>query len=182
MDMTAHSGFTLTELVTVVAIVGILLAIGAPSYRYVTTSNRMSAEVNGLLGDLEFARAEAVKEGQTVTACTSSDGATCLIGNNTAWDSGWIVFSDPNGNAVVDPGEAVLRTQRPFSANDTFRADHDLNAVTFNREGFAVELPNAGVRITLRDATNNPSYARCLSIGLVGNVQIQTHATAANCP
>src|SRR4029077_19926251 len=46
-------GFTLTELIVVSAIVAILLGIAIPSYKYITTSYRMSAEVNGLLGDLQ---------------------------------------------------------------------------------------------------------------------------------
>ena len=50
--MRRHGGFSITELMVVVAIVAILLGIGAPSYRYITNSYRMSAEVNGLLGDL----------------------------------------------------------------------------------------------------------------------------------
>ena len=67
--MSRQTGFTLTELMVVVAIVAILLGIGVPSYRYISNSYRMSAEVNGLLGDLQYARSEAIKEGQTVTTC-----------------------------------------------------------------------------------------------------------------
>jgi type IV fimbrial biogenesis protein FimT len=54
--MKVTAGFTLIELIVVITIVSILMAVGVPSYRYVTNSNRMSAEVNGLLGDLQFAR------------------------------------------------------------------------------------------------------------------------------
>ncbi len=54
------SGFSLTEVAVVMSIVAILLAIGLPSFKYVTASNRVSTEVNGLLGDLQFARSLAV--------------------------------------------------------------------------------------------------------------------------
>src|SRR5438874_13781183 len=84
----------------------------SPSYRYIANSYRMSAEVNGLLGDLQYARSEAIKEGQTVTTCVSADGTGCTGG--TAWANGWIVFSDPNANATVDAGETVLRVQGAF--------------------------------------------------------------------
>ena len=60
--MKRQRGFSLTELVMVMAIVAILLAIGVPSYRYIGNSYRMSSEVNGLLGDLMLARAEAIKD------------------------------------------------------------------------------------------------------------------------
>src|SRR5437868_13985388 len=58
INIKLRSGFTLTELMAVIAIAAILMAIGVPSYRYVGASYRMSSEVNGLLGDLQFARSE----------------------------------------------------------------------------------------------------------------------------
>ena len=184
INIKLRSGFTLTELMAVIAIAAILMAIGVPSYRYVSASYRMSSEVNGLLGDLQFARSEAIKEGQPVTVCVSTDGASCANGvARTRWHNGWIVFSDPNGNAKVDAGEAVLRIQAGFSGKDTFQdtASSKLDSVTFNREGFAVGLPNAGVTLTLHDSTGNAAFTRCLAITLVGMMTTQTHATAATC-
>src|ERR1700735_1178000 len=72
----ASAGITLLEVLTVITIVSILMAIGVPSYQYVTSSNRISGEVNSLLGDLQYARAEAIKEGQTVSVCSSSNSTT----------------------------------------------------------------------------------------------------------
>jgi type IV fimbrial biogenesis protein FimT len=172
-------GFTITELLAVVAIVAILLAIGVPSFRYITLSYRMSSEVNGLLGDLQFARGEAIKEGQTVTACVSRDGATCDVGSKF-WQEGWIVFQDPNNNQTVDPGEAVLRVQSAFTAPDTFVPDTGMSSVTFNREGFAAAagglLP---ATVTLHDQTANAAYTRCLYITLIGLMATETPATPA---
>src|SRR5438874_1331083 len=93
----------------------------SPSYRYITNAYRMSAEVNGLLGDLQYARSEAIKEGQTVTTCVSTNGATCARGTNVNWGTGWIVFSDPNVNATPGAG-GVLRVQGAFAGSvpDTF--------------------------------------------------------------
>ena len=131
-------GFTLTELIVVTAIVAILLGIAIPSYKYITTSYRMSAEVNGLLGDLQFARSEALKEGNGVTACVSTDGATCTGGAN--WYAGWIVFSDLNTNATVDAGERAAEGAGGLHRNHPGhlqREPEHRSAVTFNREGFA---------------------------------------------
>jgi type IV fimbrial biogenesis protein FimT len=125
------SGFTMIELMMTVAIGSIVLMLAVPSFRYVTNSNRIAAEINGLLGDLQFARGEAIKEGKTVTACISNNGTGCTGG--TSWKDGWIVFSDPNANATVDAGETVLRVQKTFSGSDTFLANNGLTSVTFNR-------------------------------------------------
>ncbi len=164
MRNTQH-GFTMVELIVVVSIVALLLAIGAPSYRYVTTANRVAGDVNRLVGDLQFARAEAIKEGSPVTVCSSTNGATCS--GSATWTTGWIVFADANGNQSVDANEAVLRVQSALTGGDTFAADNAIGAVTFNRVGFALNLPGT-VNVSLHDYTNNSSYTRCLNITIVG--------------
>jgi type IV fimbrial biogenesis protein FimT len=169
-------GFTLVEMLIAVALVAILLTIGIPSFRFVTNSNRIAAEINGLLGDMQFARSEAVKEGQPVTVCVSTDGATCATGANAnAWQSGWIVFSDLNANAAVDVAtDVVLRVQPPFSGTDTFIANNTVKAVTFNREGYANGIAT-GTVITLHDSSSNRNWTRCLSITLVGLMTSQRY-------
>jgi type IV fimbrial biogenesis protein FimT len=174
--MKRQTGFTLTELMVVTAVVAILLGIGVPSYRYVTNSYRMSAEVNGLLGDLQYARSEAIKEGQTVTTCVSTNGTACTGG--TAWASGWIVFSDPNNIGTVDAGETVLRVQGAFAGSvpDTFNATANVTAITYNREGFARTAAGfVTTTISLQDSTNNAAWRRCLVIAAATPLSAQTH-------
>ena len=167
-------------MVTVMGIAAILMSIAVPSYKYITNSNRIAAEVNGLLGDMQFARGEAIKEGQTVTVCVSRDGATCLA--NTSWNNGWIVFSDVNGDqAVQAPNDTVLRVQAVFTSSDTFAANNTISAVTFNREGFAVAngtgLAAGDALITLHASPATDS-TRCLAMNMVGMMAVQTTQTA----
>jgi type IV fimbrial biogenesis protein FimT len=164
----ANRGVTLIEIVVVMGIVATLMAIGIPSYKYVTNANRISAEINGLLGDLQYARSEAIKEGQTVSVCVSSDQATCVGATTTTWNNGWIVFSDPNGNGTVDAGDLVLRAQKPFTGTDTLNANNSVGVITFNREGFA-SVTN-GTLITLHATPALQGSTRCLSVTLVGLV------------
>jgi type IV fimbrial biogenesis protein FimT len=164
MTLNRMSGFTLVEIMISVALVAIILTIGIPSFRFVTNSNRIAAEINGLLGDMQFARSEAIKEGQLVTVCVSTDQATCANTNN--WQSGWIVFSA--GTNIL------LRVQTPFSSTDTFVATNNVGTVTFNREGYAIGIAN-GTLISLHDSSNNTNWIRCLSINLVGMMVSQRY-------
>ena len=169
------AGFTLVESLAVVGIIAILLAVGIPSYRSMRATTRVSTEVNGLLGDLQFARSEALKQGQTVTACVSVAGASCSTSN--LWQKGWIIFSDSNGNAAVDSGETVLRVQKALTEGDVITAGTQSN-ISFNRDGFALNLPVAGLLFTLRDPGNNKTITRCLAIAVSGMMTTQNNTTA----
>jgi type IV fimbrial biogenesis protein FimT len=162
-----NAGFTLVELVVVCTIVGILLAIGVPSYRYVTTANRVASEINGLLGDLQFARSEAIRQGQRITVCPTSDGTTCQTTNNS-WKTGWLVFTDLGTPGVINTTtDQVLRKQSSFTSLDTLTIDNSIQYLSFNRNGFMMNAAG-GVTFTLHDANSNAQYTRCLSATLVG--------------
>jgi type IV fimbrial biogenesis protein FimT len=173
--MTMRSaGFTMIELMMTIAIATIVMTLAIPSFRYVTNSNRIASEINGLLGDLQFARAEAIKEGRSVTVCVSIDSTTCSVGN-TDWKNGWIVFAVPATNPPNN-----LRVQNTLSGTDTFSANNNIDAITFNREGYAGGLP-AGTLIKIHDSTNTPAWTRCLSLTFTGQMTTEMVAATNTC-
>jgi len=167
-----QSGFTMVEMIMTVAVGAILLTVGIPSFRYITNSNRIAAEINGLVGDLQFARSEAIKEGVSVSVCVSTNATACAGAGTVTWQSGWIVISSANN--------AVLRVQAPFTSTDTFVANNAVGGtITFNRNGYANGIP-AGTLIQLHDITNNHNWTRCLAITLSGLIASQTYGTTTN--
>jgi type IV fimbrial biogenesis protein FimT len=171
-----QSGFTMMELLVTMAILAVLLVIGVPSYRFIMNSYRMSAEANGLLGDLQFARAEAIKEGQWVSVCVSANGTTCS--GATTWASGWIVFPNNSTNTLTTPAVGtVLRVQNAFTGRipDTFTPNQAVSILSYNREGFATTsagFPNT--LFTLHEYTANSAYTRCLWLTPVGLAIVET--------
>lgn len=180
-----QAGVTLMELVVVMILIAVLLAIGVPSYRSVTTSNRMATEMEGLLDDLQYARSEAVREGQTVTVCVAQSVVSpysCAPDGTDTWQDGWLVFRDVAGDQVYDASTdgVPLRVQTPFGHGDTFQASGgDVSYVTFNRDGFAYLGAGGGMTVTLKDSTGDDYYTRCLSLSESG---MMTTNTGTNCP
>jgi type IV fimbrial biogenesis protein FimT len=187
--MRRDSGFTIFELVIVMVIVAILFAIGLPSFKYVTASNRIASEINGLLADMRFARTEAIKEGLPVTICASSNGTSCLgAGASGVWTTGWIIFSDPSSNQTVPGGAVPLRVQPSLYVSYNHSTDtltdtsNNTYAVTFNRQGFGSNIPTttSTVTMSLRSVPENTQWTRCLAITPVGLLTIQKNLTG-NC-
>jgi type IV fimbrial biogenesis protein FimT len=165
-------------MIITISVAAILTAIAVPSYKYVITDNRMASEVNDLVADMQYARAEAIKEGNDVVVCSSSGTAGTCSGTTT-WQSGWMIFSDPAGNGNFQTGDIILRVHNGFNSGDTLApADNLTTEVQFNRDGFAVGLANAGVLLQLHDSTDNANWTRCLGITVVGALSTLTHGAS----
>lgn len=187
------TGVSMVELLIVLTIAGILLGIGASSYKGITTSYRISSEINGLLGDMQYARSEAIKQGQNVVICVANSAANDCAAADTHWQDGWIVFV--NATAANPPTTAgntalVLRAQPAFTGAGTGASDTLTDGVTsnvsFDREGLALGLLTTmsgagGAVIPLHDSTSNATRTRCLQVTNVGNVSVQQPSTLSNC-
>lgn len=92
-------GYSIMELMTVVAILGIMLGFGVPSFQEFVTNYRTSVQTNDLLSDLAVARSEAVKYARR--AEVRAEGGD--------WSNGWIVWTDLNADGDVDADEIVKR-------------------------------------------------------------------------
>ena len=76
-----NRGFSLLEIMVVVAIVGILMAVAIPSFTTFTKTARLRSASQGLYEALSIARSEALKRNASVTVSPAS----------AAWANGWSV-------------------------------------------------------------------------------------------
>lgn len=168
-------GFSLVEMLVALVIAIILAAVAIPQFISATQAQRTSSEINNLLNDVSFARSEAMKEGQMVSLCISSNGTSC---GGTSWNSGWIVYSNPSWTAA-SPGftsgtSVLLRVQPGFTTTDTIvTTPLSTTTLTFNRDGFSVGLPVSGLLFKLSNSTNNSSATRCLWVDVLGRSYVQ---------
>ena len=91
---TAHArGLTVIEVMVVVALVGVLVMLVAPSFRGLISAQRVRGVNAELVTDLQFARSEAARRNRDVrVAFRSADTLTC-----------YVLYVQPDGLPVEDP-------------------------------------------------------------------------------
>ncbi len=158
-------GFTLIELMVTIAVAGILMGIGIPSFSQLITSNRLTTNINELVTSLTFARSEAIKRGQPVT----------LLKTGAEWESGWTVFTDLNGNGVLDNGDndILLKNYAALPSNYTLRSTPGYaNSLTYQATG--ISQNGSFVLCDNTDGNNAPeaNTAKVAIINSVGRVRM----------
>jgi len=162
-NMDRQKGFTLGELLVTTALVSIVTAVGVPSMSDFIKNDRLTTQMNTLVGHLSLARSQAVTLAQPVTVCASSDLATC---SSNDWASGWIVFVDADASGDVSTGDEILRAQEGLPGDSTLSSSAG-SAVTFDDRGFA---PGAAGSFSLCD-DRGADHLKSITISQTGRVR-----------
>lgn len=112
--MRKQTGFTILELMIVVAIVGILGSLALGGLREWNRSARRTAALSDFLATMHIARSESVKRNTRIGVCPSEDSSDpdAKCAGSKDWAIGWIVFVDADGDMERSGDEEIL------SAND----------------------------------------------------------------
>lgn len=129
--MHKRNGFTLIELMIVIAIMAVIASYGIPQFNEMMQNGRLSTQANHLQGLMQLARSEAVTNRVITRVCASTDQASC---NTNSWELGAIVFRDIDGNGSaaaaelvrVMPAETNGNTVRGITGAISFLADGTL--------------------------------------------------------
>lgn len=132
-------GFTLVELLIVLAVGSILLAIAVPGYGFLMNTSRLAAVTNDLVSALQLARSEAIKHGARVTVCKTSNpmAAQAFCDNTANWHEGWLVFSDDGVRGVIDSGDTLLRVQGRLSGGANITSSSPYHYVSYRPSGMS---------------------------------------------
>ena len=124
----AKRGFTLMEMLVVVAIGGILAAVAAPSLVSVIESNRRTIISNQLMEDLVLARRQAIALSTSVALCgsDSTQPDTCTAG--TDWSNGWYTYIGSSDGLTPAGAAAGLVLRSPQALPSGWKVDAHLSS------------------------------------------------------
>jgi prepilin-type N-terminal cleavage/methylation domain-containing protein len=143
--MRQDTGFSLIEMLTVIAIFSILCTIAIPGLFQWLPKHRVGSAARDVKSTLEFARASAIRTNADVT----------------------VSFDWANERLSVNSGGTILRTRQLTGEVDL--QDVDLGpSVTFNGQGFSSE--SGQVRV---ENKTDAAMRRTVSLTTGGNTRIQ---------
>jgi type IV fimbrial biogenesis protein FimT len=167
-----QAGLSVIELVTVIAILGIMLGFAVPSFQEFITNYRTSVQTNDLLADLALARGEAVKYSRR----------TELRSVGAGWTDGWTVGTDLDGDGDIE-GDEIIRRHAAAEDGFTIAAGDSGGAatavITFGPIGTVVVPAGANpLEFAICRPDNDPVKSR--AIGLARSGRAESRKAAGN--
>jgi type IV fimbrial biogenesis protein FimT len=106
-------GFSLLELLVVLAVVAVLAGLALPGMQSVVRRYQLDATVADLVGAIDLTRAQAIARGRSVMLVP-------LEPAGVDWGEGWVVFVDTNTDRRPGPDEEVIASHGPLPAQLAF--------------------------------------------------------------
>jgi type IV fimbrial biogenesis protein FimT len=168
-----HRGFTLIELMVVLAIIAIMLMLAAPSFQRTITQQKISTVASDLLASIMQARGEAIKNNQQ-TMITPLD--------STNWSKGWRIFVDMDNDKAYTEGTDTLITTAPAAADNIVQDAADFfisggNYIGFTSTGY---LLNRNAARIVFSANPSIDIKKGIKLSAIGRPRICVSKTGSD--
>ena len=152
MKIPSHKGFTLVELMIVIAVMGIMAAIAVPNYRTYMAQRRLNGAARQVMSDLMAARMKAVSQ--------NNEFKVFFLANNQ-----YKILDDNNNNGTEDTGESSQTKDIQTEYYDVTLSAN--NNPIFQPNGTASNLPTINL-----GSLSNSSWSKSITISSAGRVKI----------
>jgi len=154
-------GFTIIELMIVMAVVGVLVTIAAPNLRDLIVRTRLKTAASDLHASLIVARSEAIKR---------NAGMQVVPSDATDWARGWQVRVQASGDVLsVQDGYSNVS----FTSANAAYVPTAVAAVTFSGTGRETGSAGVGVAFIITSAASPSTPARCVVLDPSGRPQVK---------
>jgi type IV fimbrial biogenesis protein FimT len=162
-------GFTLVELLVVVALLAIIAGLAAPSFQRTIARQKLSLAASDLMASVMQARSEAIKNNQQTVVQPVVD---------TNWGQGWRIYVDVDKDKAYTEGTDLLVTTVPAVADGIVVYEVALNSavgnlVAFDPSGFLVGR-NAGRVVFSSDVIPSSELRKGIKVSVTGRTRICT--------
>ncbi|MBI1625097.1 GspH/FimT family pseudopilin [Comamonas suwonensis] len=177
-------GFTLIELMVIIAIAGVLLSLAAPGFISFQRNSELTSLANKILGSINSARSEAMKSGRN---------AFVVPNDSSSWSTGWFVYVDMNSNNSFDEGtDLFIQTQPALVSYITMTGNNNAAAsnpyISFDSAGYARTvggsgLTNLALSIKRNDVSTaeTPEQSRLVIVARTGRTRACKPSTDSSC-
>lgn len=139
--MTNNKGFTLVELMVVIALVAIIAGFAVPQFGRLIDNNRVVSTTNSIVGLLNYSRSEAVRRGARITVTSAGNTlTTTLTSNNNVIRE----IEEASGDLSITAGAVTFRA----NGLTTSAGDVVLNVCSGSSEGRTVTVTPGGRVVT----------------------------------
>jgi type IV fimbrial biogenesis protein FimT len=149
-------GFSLPELLTVLAIAAILAALALPDMGAVLRAQRLKVAANDLFGAIGATRAQALARNTRVQMAPRDPAGS-------DWSRGWTVFVDRDGDGVLGAADEIVSEHAPLTGGIAIHF-----AMTSAAAPFYIAYNGAG-----RSTSNQSDAARFGTISLFQDAAIR---------
>ncbi len=165
----AYQGFSLIELLVVVAMIAVVSAIATPSLQSFLISSDIRSVVNDWTFALQRTKSEAIKQNRQVTLCPSASGTSCTA--TTAYEVGWIIKT---GTTASVAGDRIIADYMPLNRlTITSNKGNAAAAITYLPNGLPIGN-FTGMRITIMENAEDPRsmLTRYICVARTGRARV----------